>query len=243
MSVKKCLLSPYRFRRFLTIPMLVLVSTTLHADDSSEGNAANMQYSTNGDAANCCVIPSLSAIHVKQHEPSSQEIMRARIELSPVGLRVLELGSDATFIMLQNFLTEQGWLIDRKRRIYHELPLTSDPMGPMPNPVSDSSFLGHKPCVNLTSSNAEQGVWRGRKVDAVRCFDGAGQEQAAELLDHVYRIVVYRRDRQGYIDELQDVQSRKFEQGFFLPPDDFREVEKREFFHGAPALRAYSPGQ
>ena len=222
--------------------LLIVLPFYAQASDFDGSNGVQAQSNADGDGV-CCTIPSLSAIHVNRHEPSDQEIMRARIELSPYGLRVTELGQHASQEMLQNFVTEQGWLIDRKRRIFHELPLTSDPMGPMLNPHSGASFLGHKPCGNLKASAAEPGLWRGRTVDAVRCIDVAGQEQAAELLDHYYKIVVYRRDKHGYIDELQDLQNRQFESDFFFPSSEYRSVDKREFFTGAPALRSYEPSR
>ena len=222
--------------------LLIVLPFYAQASDLDGSNGAQEQPGTRGDGA-CCTIPSLSAVHVNRHEPSDQEIMRARIELSPYGLRVTELGQHASLEMLQNFVTEQAWLVDRKRRIFHKLPLTSDPMGFTLNPHSGASFLGHKPCGNLKASAAEPGLWRGRTVDAVRCIDAAGQEQAAELLDHYYKIVVYRRDKQGFVDELQDLQNREFDSGFFFPSSEYRSVGKKEFFSGAPALRSYDPSR
>ena len=191
----------------------------------------------------CCTIPSLMALHVSYHEPSEQELMRAQIELSPYGLRVRELGKEATQEMLQNFVTEQAWLVDLKRRVFHELPLTADPDVSMLSPGAGASFLGHQPCGDLHVGSTKAGYWRGRTVDKVHCVDGDDVEQSLELLDHEYDIVVYRRDRHGYVDKLQGIQDRSYTSQHFSPPESFRKVGKEEFFFGSPPLRSYTPSQ
>lgn len=191
----------------------------------------------------CCTTPSISALHVNHHEPTEQEVMRAQIELSPYGLRVRESGKQSSQEMLQNFQSEQAWLIDYERRVFHELPLTAEPDVPMLPPGAGASFLGNQPCGDLKVTASQSGLWRGRAVDEVHCVDGDDVEQSVELLDHEYDIVVYRRDRHGYVDELQDFQDRSFTPEHFFPPEKFRAVGKKEFFFGSAPLRAYTPSR
>ena len=72
--------------------LLIVLPFYAQASDLDGSNGVQAQPSADGDVA-CCTIPSLSAVHVNRHEPSDQEIMRARIELSPYGLRVIGVGS------------------------------------------------------------------------------------------------------------------------------------------------------
>lgn len=184
--------------------------------------------------------PSFSATHVSLHEPSGQELMSSAIELSPNGLRVRELGAGAYNEMLQDFSGERGWLIDHERSISHLLQMVEEPEIGKMGPGAAASFLGPNPCGFLTAVRQGPGIWRGRRVTAFHCVNNSGDVMAVEFLDDYYQIIVYRRTNDGFVDELRGFTDRRFNQGHFIPPATYRDVDKQEFFYGAAELESYS---
>ena len=62
-------------------------------------------------------LPSLSARHVTLHEPSGTMLREATIELSAAGLRVTRAGERGRREMIQDFVGERAWLVDRRRNV------------------------------------------------------------------------------------------------------------------------------
>lgn len=193
------------------------------------------------EATLALTLPSLSAIHTSRHEPSDQEIMRVAIELSPLGLRVRELGAGSSQEMLQDFSEQRAWLIDHKRSVSHLLPLVESPDLGAAAPGANASFLGQEPCGELFADDQGPGKWRGRLVTAFHCMDDTGELWSTDLIDDVHDIVVYSRTENGFVDELNNITEREFEQSHFVPPVEYRAIDKHEFFFGAPALLPYTP--
>lgn len=186
-------------------------------------------------------LPSISATHTKLHEPSGVQVMRAFIEISPQGLRVKDTETGGVYEMLQDFVGENGWLLDHKRSIFHRVPVVEMPELGAASPGQAASFLGPHPCGNLQAVAQGAGRWRGRAVNAFDCVDNSSTVITVEFVDQIYGIVVYLQTVDGYIDELSSMSGRDFSDSHFLPPEDYREVEKSEFFFGAPQLAPYLP--
>lgn len=187
-------------------------------------------------------LPSLTAVHVRRHEPSEIELARARVELSPLGLRVRLDGGGGPLEIVQDFVGERLWFIDLDRSVAHRLAFANADEASVPSPVEDSviasgiGFLGSEACGGGASRDDGEGHWRGRAVDAWLCLDASGETTAIELIDRVHGIVVFRRTPEGIVDELRDIRPMRFATDHFSPPSRFRAIDERELFHGAPAI-------
>ncbi len=201
------------------------------------------------------ILPSLSATYVNWHEPSGRELASSSIELSAYGLRVRELGVNSFHEMLHDFNGQRSWLIDHKRSVSHLVQMEETPelessalkaleVGELETSVLEpgdfSSFLGPVPCGLLTADDQGPGLWRGRRVTAFHCVDESNTVVTIEFIDDIYHIVVYRRSYDGFVDELRGLTDRAFNESHFIPPTEYRTVDKQEFFFGAPALSPYS---
>lgn len=184
-------------------------------------------------------LPSISAVHVRHHEPSDVELLRADIEYSRSGLRVRQRDSGAALEMIQNFDSGQAWLVDGERRIAHELPLEDDVSVGSGEPEPGASFLGSVPCEPAAARADGQGSWRARDVDAFTCLDDDGAGIAVEFIDREFGMVVYRRSTSGRVDELRNIRRRQYAAGHFEPAARYRLVDKREMFNGVPEIEAY----
>ena len=237
-------MNPFIKRRCLLGSLLIgIVSTSLLAN--SESSNTEDPPSTQSASTDAVTLPSLSARHIRWHEPSDLELIRTDIALSPDGFRVRQaVQGDRHREMLQNFVDNEAWLIDHKRSIAHQLPLEDDARDDMLRPGDDASFLSTNPCgVLLTAESAGKGQWRGRAVDTWYCKNTDGETEAIELVDNVYGIVVYRRTAGGLIDELKNLQEREFADDYFRPDSALRRVDRHEFFGRVPNLKSFDEAQ
>lgn len=190
-------------------------------------------------------LPSLSAIHVSRHEPSGIETQRASIELSPQGLRVRRTRpGERHQEILQNFVTNEGWLIDHARSIAHQLPLEDEDGDVGIRPGDSESFLGQQPCGELLlPEDVGKGIWRGRNVQAWHCLNAEGDNIRIEFIDEIYRIVVYTRTVDGRVEELTNLRDRVFSPEHFRPGKRLRLAGRQEFFIGAPEISRYEQAE
>lgn len=203
----------------------------------------NAQETPLPEAIDPLMLPSISANYSSRHEPSGMEILSGFVEISPRGLRIKDVSQHGAHEMLQNFTEEQAWFIDHERSISHRLPLIEMPELGAASPGLAASFLTPNPCGILRAEEQSPGRWRGRRVAAFNCLDESDTVVSIEFVDKIYNIVVYLRSRDGYIDELSGMTDRHFDESHFLPPEKYREVEKNEFFFGAPELTPYVPSE
>jgi len=235
------------------------ITQTLANDEISEIEKSGIEQATNEIVD--FTLSGLSATHVNWHKPSGREISSSSIELSADGLRIRELGENAIHEILQDFKGQRSWLIDHERSVSHlfemaDAPETDSLESDLPEPdIPESvepesdrvdlrnldSFLGPVPCGLLTADEQGPGRWRGRRVRAFHCVDESNAVLTIEFIDDVYQIVVYRRTHDGFVDELRGLTDRTFNESHFIPPTEYRSVDKQEFFFGAPQLSPYSP--
>lgn len=186
-------------------------------------------------------LPSISARHIRWHEPTEIVLIRSDIELSPVGFRVRKAEQGERHNeMLQDFINDEAWLIDRKRRMAHRLPLQNEGHLDMAKPGDEASFLSQTPCGHsLTPESAGEGRWRGREVSTWYCKNATGETVSLEFVDHIYGIVVFSRTLDGKTDELKNLQERDYTENHFRPDEELRLVGRQEFFGGVPAIQRY----
>ncbi len=224
----------------ICVVLLLFSGTTTQAigDDSPHEEPV---VSTQQRSVEVNNLPSLSARHVRWHQPSDTELLSADIELSAQGLRVRQVSpGNRHNEMLQNFVSNEAWLIDHRRSMAHRLPLEDDMTDAAAKPADAASFLSQEPCgASLNKSDAGRGLWRGRGVSAWHCENENGQIVTIEFIDDEYGIVVYRRADNGKIDELRDLQKRQYGSEHFRPASRLRFVTRQEFFGEAPAIPPY----
>ena len=189
--------------------------------------------------AEAAALPSLSARHVRVHAPSGRQLLAASVDLSPYGLRLRGRERHAALEIVHDFVDGRVWFVDRERAVAHELPLVPDRDAVLVNGRERSGFLGARPCADAPSRDRGAARWRGRAVRAHACLDADGAVEAIELVDTAFGIVVLRRSRDGRVDELRALREREWVREDFVPPSRFRRVDKRELFHGAPALAPF----
>jgi len=184
-------------------------------------------------------LPSVSAQHVRSHEPSGREMMKAGIDLSPEGLRVRQSGSNRSLEMVQDFNAGRAWLVDSGRRVAHEVPLIPGSELERQSAPVTGTFLGQRPCAIGLPHHTANGRWRGRRVEIHHCLDADRSVLAIEFLDTEFSLISYRKTATGFVDELRNLKARVHSIENFRPPSHFRLVDKRELFHGAPALGVF----
>ena len=221
----------------LTVSLVLILAPSAHSLANVE-NTAVLPEALKEEAS---TLPSLSARHIRFHEPSERELLRADIDLSPHGLRVRQaVHGERHREMLQDFTGNSAWLIDRKRSIAHRLPLSEEEGDAALLPAGGASFLSQQACGQLLQAEkGSTGVWRGRSVQAWRCRDDTEEIVAIEFIDQDYGIVVYRRTIDGLVDELRDLKDRDFSGEHFKLQKGLRAVGKQEFFGGAPKISTY----
>ena len=183
-------------------------------------------------------LPSIEGEHVRLHAPSDVELLRARIELSPEGLRIRRSG-DGPLEISQSFVNAKVWFVAHDRGIVHELSSSSIDESDEPFRGATTGFLSPDACGGGRRREEGSGLWRGRRVYASTCLDRRDRVQAIELVDAIHRIVILRRTPDGLVDELRNVRPRRYPEGHFVPRSRYRVVGIGELIHGTPQLQAF----
>ena len=193
-------------------------------------------------------LPSLVAEHFRHHVPSGTELVRVRIELSPDGFRATERANGRQLEIVQDFVAERLWFVDRRRRVAHEVDLDELASGASePNLPAASGLLDTTPCAGGVARSLGDAVHHGRAPSPPpppppsgwECRSANGERIALEWMDVALGIVVRRRTPDGIVDELRDIRELAFGAGHFSPSSRFRDVDERELVRGAPALAAF----
>ena len=187
--------------------------------------------------------PGISAIHVTLHEPSGTELARARLELSAAGLRVRQQGADGRMEVVRDFAAERLWLVDRERAVTHEVAPEGVPDtignasdGSANAAHADAGLMATTPCAERERHREGQGRWRGQSIELWRCLDAQGETESVEMFSLEWRLVVRVSAPDGRVEELRDIRARDYAPGHFHPAARLREVDKLEFFFGAPEI-------
>jgi len=191
--------------------------------------------------------PSISARHVVLHEPSRIELARARLEFSSAGLRVRQQGADGMMELVRDFAGKRLWLIDRERSVVHEVPLENALHEVVTTVGVGRGLMAGVPCAGRENRLEGQGSWRGQAVELWRCLDSRGATESVEMFGLEWHLVVRVSTPDGRVEELRDIRARDYGPAHFHPAARLREVDKLEFFFGAPEIglfddRAATPG-
>ncbi len=223
--------------------VLIALGASPTADaGASEDVAATATYATTG----------MVAIHRTRRHATAPAVERARVELSAHGRRITELGPGAVQRILVNADEARIWLVDRGRRIVHEVPLVrraSTPVRPVPGPVIPDHARAGAPgaqvfstvqCEGLHATRRRSGTWRGRTVRTATCREPLGRIASIQDFDEVAGIVVRVRHRAGHIDELHGIRRFDFAENHFRPAASLRSVDIDELVGEPAAVATYA---
>lgn len=171
-----------------------------------------------------------------------------RVEFSVHGRRITQLGGAGERILINHDL-ERLWLIDRRRRVVHQVPLTvgTDARGSGSDAevrsASQDARPGHvfdlSPCSEAVQLDAIATTWRGRPVTLARCVDGDGTLLSTQTFDAEAGVVVRIERTDGGVEELRGIEPLSFGPDHFLPSPTLREVGVEELLGGAAPVARY----
>ncbi len=187
-------------------------------------------------------LPSISATYRKFHKDSGTELSKARVYLSPYGMRIEQRLDQARIAVYHNFSTGQIWFLNIDRGVVHELPLelTEDSESV---DVTESGFrlgfIDTVPCSSLEGIKRMDVRWRGRQVSLWDCYLKSKEAVAMQHYDDSIGLVVRSEYTDGVVMQIEDIDFRHYETIFFVPSNKYRVVSMHEFMTGAPEIEKY----
>lgn len=200
----------------------------------------------------------LSARYQYRHQPSGTLLDEADILLGEHGMRIDQRidGSANSFIV--NYTSSTAWLLDRRRRLLHTIPLKPEPVDVSTDasadvsldvspdvstsshmvPVGIPGFIQSTPCNGLEAQQDATQLWHGRLVQRWSCF------LHEELLEEQWYasslgLVVRSLDTNGFISELTEIRSQPMQAGQFRPPSHFQSVSLESLMDPALPIAVY----
>jgi len=172
-------------------------------------------------------------------------LLSARVEVSELGMRVSNRLDGRQVIA--NFALGRYWLIDRSRRLVHEVPLSiTDRASPRHDEAPDAN--GHLaagvfstgPCLTSLVGESKPGRWRGRRVAIVDCLDERGILLARDYYSSDLGMVIRSVDLDGIADEFRSIERLPLDATRFLPPSHLELVDLTTFSTPAAPLQRYA---
>lgn len=185
--------------------------------------------------------PSIMAqvVNENRHYPEASFINKLMI--CRTGLR-LETASHSPAekpnLFIQNFITDQAWLVDQTRKIYVEIPVTDDDLSVAEEEYA-SGMAATAACEGLNKKAAGTREWRGFKVSVWDCDPGNGAI-IRQLYSPYWGLVVREENTAGISSELRQIKRVEFDPDVFKPPADHRVTDLKELLHGVSELEDYN---
>ena len=169
-----------------------------------------------------------------------------RVEFSVHGRRITQIGGAGQRLVINDDL-QRLWMIDRRRRVVHEVPLvaradapSNDGARPDAAPAArPGSAFDLAPCEGATVADPRDSTWRGRPVTLARCTDARGETLSVQAFDPEAGVVVRVERADGTVEELRGIEPLAFGPEHFVPSPALREVGIEELLRGAPAVARY----
>lgn len=203
-----------------------------------------------GPTATGLALTGLIAVHEVRIREGAPAHERSRVELDGHGRRITQLGAGAVQRIVVNVDEDRVWLVDRARRIVHEIPFvrpadveaTPALPGPLLQSSDEGAVLDASPCAGLHATAVTPVTWRGRAATSATCVGPLGERRSVQTFDARAGLVVRLVANDGTIDELRDIEPMRFAPEHFVPAASLRPVGIRELLgHVAPVASYREP--
>ncbi|MCU7907047.1 MAG: hypothetical protein KZQ76_14650 [Candidatus Thiodiazotropha sp. (ex Epidulcina cf. delphinae)] len=202
------------------------------------------EVSADGDDAFRPARP-FSAILVEYNRHSEDARRRTRLIFSEHGMRSESLSPQSgkpQFIVIQNYRTQQEWLVNPARRYFSELPegkpvsSNGEPAGS--RETAPPGVLAPMPCAGMKGEKRTARAIGETELSVWDCSDGRGRSHLQHY-STLLGLVIRQETAEGAVGELQEIALIDKPPGYFKPSSLWREVALEAFLIGAPMLPAY----
>lgn len=239
--------APRALRR---LPRVITVMAIIVASSSSNVVSAN---SNNVAAGSAHSSPSLMANYQLTHQPSQEIIARFRIMIAQDSLRIDQQGEGSAGSIILNNRLDKMWLLDRKLKIFHEVPLQVEtaetssidsPSGQGDRKGNNleaeyfAAFIQLKPCSGMISERVANSQNDETKAQIWACRLGSKiVEKQWFNVDH--GLVVKSESFDGLVATITDISDISNVVEYFEPPSNYRPVTLNEIISISQPLSYY----
>lgn len=184
--------------------------------------------------------PSIMAHVINENRQHPETSFVNKLMISRLGLRLETAShgpSEKPNVFIQNFVTDQAWLVDQTRKIYVEIPETDDEL-PGVEEGYTSGMVTTSACEGLNKKAAGTRQWRGFKVSVWDCDLGNGAT-IRQFYSPYWGLVVREENMAGISSELNQIKPVELDPDLFKPPANYRVTDFRELLQGASKLESY----
>ena len=218
------------------VPALVALGAAAHALPAAAASATGL------------VATGLVAEHVVREREDGPAVALRRVEISAHGSRITSMGIAGgepyrgSAEMLASDALERLWLIDRRRRVVHRVPLVPGDGASRPDdaPAHPGEVFAFAPCEGLHAGEPEASTWRGRAVSVHACSDDAGETISRQAFDADAGIVVRVVAADGGVHEVRSMRALALGPERFVPDASLREADLAELLNGPAPLATYA---
>jgi hypothetical protein len=198
-------------------------------------------------------LPSLTANYQLKHEPSQELLARFRIMIGENGLRIDQQGEGAKGSVILNSRLDKMWLLDRRLKIFHEIPLqlktvesssdistVNEENGEEGESPAEyfASFIQLEPCVGMNSERVLESEKTSSSMQVWHC-SLAGEFVEKQWFDIDYGFVVKSESFDGLVATITDIREILKVSEDFVPPSNYRLVSLQEVVSISQPLNNY----
>lgn len=166
------------------------------------------------------------------------------VSMSPHGVRI-EANNMLSYarkgVYIQNFENNSSWILDPKKKIFSSMNTIENEEDTSNDTVG--GIMATRPCMDSEDNEkliTGQKIINDEKIIFWKCKD-KNENYLKQGYSQKWNLVVREELSNGDISELINIKKVEFDNDFFMPPKNYREVSLREFYTGAPSLEQYTP--
>lgn len=178
-------------------------------------------------------------VEYNQHQPSLQRKML--IQIGREGVRLTEIDSNtgqSVFIQIQNFRTQQVWIVRPDLLYYSELPAVKEVDESQDDVDFSQGVLSSESCFGMDKRKQREYGLKGGLLTVWSCIPKSG-EPYTQHYSSLLGVVIRQEKTNGHIFELRNIVLDPPEKNIFTPSKLWRELSVEEFFMGVPMLPLY----
>lgn len=170
-----------------------------------------------------------------------KKIHKSKVVISNKGIRVESKGmfiDETKGLYIQNFSSNQSWVVDPKNKIFSLLKEHQQENDTKPN-EGMGGIMSSRPCLGMDES--EKKIEGEAMIDNEKVIIWSCNEKIKQGYSQHWNSVIWEELENGATSKLTNLKAVDFEEGFFSPSKNYREVSLAEFYTGAPTLKPYTP--